>query len=49
MKTCPFGEECIFLHEVSRKCKYGKLCERLKCMFKHYDDEMEDFEIESAN
>ena len=49
MKTCPFGEECIFLHEDSRKCKYGKLCERLKCMFKHYDDEMEDFETEPAN
>ena len=33
--TCPYSEECIFLHEDSTLCKYGSLCERNLCMFKH--------------
>ena len=50
---CPFDEECIFLHEDSPVCKYGELCERTNCMFKHQsatgesddaDDDSEDVE-----
>ena len=32
---CPFDTECIFLHEDADNCKYGILCERMLCMFKH--------------
>ena len=49
MKTCPFNEECIFLHEDSSKCKYGKACERMYCMFKHCDEEKEDVGNKSVN
>ena len=34
-KRCPYNEECLFLHEEANMCKYGKLCERMFCMFKH--------------
>ena len=34
-KNCPHAVECIFLHEVSGICKYGALCERNYCMYKH--------------
>ena len=34
-KDCPHGDKCIFLHESSVQCKYGRLCERNFCMFKH--------------
>ena len=34
-KTCPYEEECVFLHEDAKNCKYGMECERLLCMFKH--------------
>ena len=34
-KICPYDTECIFLHEESRICKFGNLCERLFCMFRH--------------
>ena len=34
-KICPYDNECIFLHEESKSCKFGNLCERLFCMFKH--------------
>ena len=34
-KPCPYDEECVFLHEDSKICKYGKTCERNFCMFKH--------------
>ena len=36
-KECPFEEECVFLHEHSDMCKYGELCERENCMYKHGD------------
>ena len=29
----------FFLHEDSEMCKYGKLCERMLCMFKHQENE----------
>ena len=34
-KDCPHGDKCIFLHESSVQCKYGRLCEGNFCMFKH--------------
>lgn len=34
-QKCPFDDKCIFLHEDSETCRYGKLCERTKCMYKH--------------
>ena len=38
-KNCPFESQCIFLHEDSQECKYGKICERVNCMYKHVNDE----------
>jgi hypothetical protein len=35
MKTCPYEDECVFLHEPSKLCKYGDECERTLCMFRH--------------
>ena len=37
--SCPNSEECLFLHEDSEQCKYGELCDRDYCMYKHDDDE----------
>ena len=34
-KTCPYEDECIFLHEDAKFCKYDQMCERNFCMFKH--------------
>ena len=34
---CPFEYKSIFLHEESEKCKYGRICERLLCMYTHDD------------
>ena len=34
-KTCPYSEDCVFLHEDSPSCKYSTACERNYCMFKH--------------
>ena len=45
-KTCPYNDECVFLHEHSRLCKYGSYCEREYCMFKH---ECKNKEIETVN
>ena len=36
---CPYEDQCIFLHEESQICKYGKACERVMCMFRHKDSE----------
>ena len=41
-KVCPFEKQCIFLHEDSQDCKYGKICEREYCMYKHVEDETGD-------
>ena len=41
-KICPFDKDCIFLHENSTECKYGKLCERMNCMYKHRTEELLD-------
>ena len=34
-KDWPFEEECIFIHEESELCKFGKTCERILCMYRH--------------
>ena len=39
-KECPYDDQCLFLHEESKTCKYGKSCERMMCMFQH--DEKDD-------
>ena len=36
-RTCPYDEECLFLHEFAGICKFGGLCERILCMFEHGD------------
>ena len=43
-KTCHSDDECVFLHEDSKICKYGKTCEINYCMFKHecIDDDIFD-------
>ena len=46
-KDCPFEDECIFVHEESDNCKYGKQCERKLCMFKHENPEEEESETDS--
>ena len=34
-KDCPYDDVCIFLHEDSEECKFGNMCERTLCMYKH--------------
>ena len=34
-KECPYDDECIFVHEDSVECRFGRGCERNLCMFKH--------------
>ena len=41
-KECPFDDQCIFLHDDSESCKYGKACERKMCMYKHDENEDDD-------
>ena len=41
-KECPYDEQCIYLHEESEKCKFGKLCERNLCMYIHDVEDDED-------
>ena len=46
---CPYDDQCIFAHDASPVCKFGRECERIMCMFKHdgrdvSDDENEDDE-----
>ena len=45
VKNCPFKTQCIFAHEASEDCRFGKECERLLCMYQHeqhFQDEKED-------
>ena len=35
---CPYNDECIFVHEDSEVCKYGAMCERNNCMYKHEEE-----------
>ena len=48
-KTCPKEEKCVFLHEDSEICKYGDLCDRINCMFKHECGENDDANEEDDN
>ena len=43
-KTCPYEDECVFLHEHSKLCKYGDECERTYCMFQHEENDVIDEE-----
>ena len=47
IKKCVYvyDRECVFLHEDAPICKYGGLCERKNCMFKH--EELEEDKKES--
>ena len=56
-KDCPFEDRCIFVHEESGNCRYGKNCERNLCMFQHVesrdienvsDDDSEDGDSEES-
>ena len=40
-EDCPHEDKCIFLHEDSPICRFGKGCERNNCMFKHTKDSSE--------
>ena len=48
---CPYNDECIFIHEDSEVCKYGAMCERNNCMYKHKEenDENDELEINEEN
>ena len=49
-KTCPFKEECIFLHKISKECKFGFECDREMCMFRHgVVEEVTEKNIETAD
>ena len=48
-KTCPYDKECVFLHEESQICKYGTLCERTYCMFKHEKKKDSDVSVSKEN
>ena len=45
-KTCPYSDKCVFLHEDSKMCRYGALCERNYCMFQHDQNDNESEKIE---
>ena len=47
-KSCPYDEECVFLHLESPACKYGALCERMMCMFRHELDDVISEKVETA-
>ena len=50
---CLYEDECIFIHEESEICKFGKGCDRILCMFKHetceHDDDEEADESEDES
>lgn len=45
-KECPFEGRCIFAHEESPDCRFGKICERVMCMFSHDERDVSDDEDE---
>ena len=47
-RECPHGVKCIFLHEPSGQCRYGKLCERNYCMFNHTEKIMDNEENDNS-
>ena len=43
-KKCPFEDlGCMFAHNVSGKCKFGKLCKNKLCSFQHIQETSSDF------
>ena len=49
-KECPYNTECVFLHQVSKMCKYKEICERELCMFRHQKcDDIENIEDDVAD
>ena len=50
---CPYEkddkDQCIFLHEESEKCRFGKTCERNLCMYQHDKDDEEDEDDNGEN
>ena len=38
-KECPYDDQCIFIHEESEKCRFGKTCERKLCMYTHEESD----------
>ena len=44
-KKCPYENECIFLHDDADVCRYGVLCERNNCMYKHGDDKCDNIDV----
>ena len=48
-KECPFEGLCIFAHEDSPDCKFGKTCERMMCMFSHDERDVSDTEEEEES
>ena len=46
-KECPYDEVCIFEHEESESCRYGKGCEREMCMYTHDDEDESDDESDN--
>ena len=44
-KKCPYENKCIFIHEDSEICKYGIKCERIFCMFKHDNENIDNIAI----
>ena len=48
-KDCPFDDECIFAHEDSRACKFGKGCERMMCMFQHEKSDENDDDDDASD
>ena len=36
-KECPYDIQCVYAHEESPDCMFGKGCERIMCMFQHED------------
>ena len=39
--TFPYEQDFVFLHEHSTQCKYGALCDRNVCMYKHLENSCE--------
>ena len=60
-KDCPFEDKRMFVHKESEVCKFGNLCERRLCMYRHEEsnavecesdedtDENDDIEINDPN
>ena len=40
-KECPFGDNWMHEHDKSEKYKFGQACERIKCMYRHDDEDKE--------